>query len=309
MNIINDEIRQLVLDLRLMDDTFFSEAADDLLTCQEMLRTFLGDKHLIVVDAKTQVTEVGLSRQVKLDAKCKLFDGTFCNVEVQKDNINDDVKRMRYHTSIITVNGTPKGTEFKDIPGVVAIYISEYDALGNGQRVTEVRRCQKVDGEYIPLEDGELIIFANTVFSDEELADVEEMSDVDRLLMLFMERDVFYDERFPNLSNRVRYFKEDTEGVGIMCKAVEEYAERRCKVVEEYAEKRCKAIEEYAEKRCKEAEEDAKKRYDLGISQGITQGVLHTLFGLYKEGMLTLEKCSEKSGLSEREFLLQCVEY
>ncbi len=58
------------------------------------------------------------------------------------------------------------------------------------------------------------------------------MSDVDKLLALFTRRDVFNDDKFPNTCNRVRYFKDNEEGVSTMCKAVEEYGDRRAKAAE-----------------------------------------------------------------------------
>ncbi len=234
----SSETRELVLNLRLIDDDLFKVAGDDIPTCQEMLGTFLGRKNIIVLDVKTQEQQVGLKREIRLDARCLLENGTICNIEVQKNNINDDVRRTRFHNSIITVNNTEKGTEFKDIPNVVGIYISEYDVLKNGQRITSVRRCQKLGEEYVPIDDGELIIFANTIFTEDELEHRDNMSDVDRLLTLFTRRDIFYDERFPNISNRVKYLKKDEEGVTTMCKAVEEYGDRRAKAAEEEAEAR-----------------------------------------------------------------------
>ncbi len=224
----SNEILKIVLNYRLLDDDFFKEVADDIPTCQEILRTLLEDKSLVVIDAKTQVTEVGLKREIRLDAKCILGNGSICNIEVQKGNKNDDIRRTRFHTSILTANNTQKGTEFEEVPDVIVIYISEYDVLKNGQRITQVKRCQMCGNKYVPIDDGELIIFANTVFSEDELKNKEKMSEVDHLLMLFNRKDVFYDEKFPNISNRVRYFKEEKED-NVMCTAVEEYGKRCAK--------------------------------------------------------------------------------
>ena len=61
---------------------------------------------------------------------------------MQKTDSENDIKRVRFHASIMTANNTPKGTDFDDIPNVKVLYVTEYDALGNGQAVTHISRCQ-----------------------------------------------------------------------------------------------------------------------------------------------------------------------
>ncbi len=65
--------------------------------------------------------------------------------------------------------------------------------------------------------------------------------------MLFNRRDIFYDEKFPNISNRVKYFKEEKKEGNIVCKAVEEYG-----------------------KKC--AREAEKRGIECGIERGIERG-------------------------------------
>lgn len=107
------------------------------------------------------------------------------------------------------------------------LYITEYDALHNGQMITHVKRCMETDEGYAPVDDGEDIFFANTV--------VQDGSDRAELLQLLLRTDVFEDAKFPELSKAVRYFKETEGGFGEMCKTVEEYARNYAK---DYAEER-----------------------------------------------------------------------
>lgn len=68
---------------------------------------------------------------------------------------------------------------------------------------------------------------------------------------------MFYNEKFPNLSEAVRYFKEDERGVSKMGTILEEYAEEYAK---EYAKELEKELEkERAEKLAKERAEKLAK--------------------------------------------------
>ncbi len=203
-------------ELRLIDDALFRLVAARKEACQEIIRTLLGDDKLEVIQTTPQETVTSLYREVSLDALCRLEDGRLVNIEVQKGTQNDDVRRCRFHLSTITANKTPKGTDFKNVPDVAVLYITEYDALKNGQSVTCSEMCQCVDGKYVPVNDGAKIYYANTVVNDN--------TDKAELLALFLKRDAFVDSRFPNLSEAMRYFKEDEKGLIEVCNIVEEYA-------------------------------------------------------------------------------------
>lgn len=99
------------------------------------------------------------------------------------------------------------------MPNVTILYITEYDALGNNQTVTHVSRCMKVGSDYIPLNDGEDIIFANTL--------VDNGSDKAELLQFMLRKDSFYNEKFPAISSAIKYFKDTEGGRKEMCKSVE----------------------------------------------------------------------------------------
>ena len=184
------------------------------------------DDALIVQSVTVQNTIKSLHREITLDAKCILGDGTICNIEMQKGNANDDIRRVRFHASSLTANHTPKGTEFKDVPAVKILYITEYDALKNGRAVTHVTRCMKNENGYQPIDDGEDIIFANTEIKDD--------SRESELLQLFLRTDAFHEEMYPNLSEAVNYFKQSEGGKCEMCKSIESYGKL---LVEEEKEK------------------------------------------------------------------------
>ncbi len=245
---INKETLSRVKNLRIIDDAFFRVIASHKLVCQEMLRTLLDDEMLIVKKVTPQKSESSLEREVILDALCELGDGTLCNIEMQKSNSNDDIKRVRFHASILTVNHTPKSTKFSDIPNIKILYITEYDALGNGQAVTHISRCQMTDDVYRPINDGEDIVFANAR-SDEE-------NKYTHLLKLFLQKESFDDKMYPELSKTIKYYKDSEEGREIMCEIVEEYAKEI--YADELAKKDAELAEKLAEKDAELAKRDAK---------------------------------------------------
>ena len=190
--------------LRVIDDALFRLLASRKEVCQEILRNLLDDDNLEVIEVTPQEEMISLFRGVVLDALCKLSDGQYCNIEMQKDDRENDVRRVRFHASLVTANKTPKGSDFSEIPNVKVLYITKYDALSNGQTVTHVSRCQRFNGEYLPINDGEDIIFANTKIDDG--------TKHSRLLKLFLKSESFYDEMFPALSEAMKYYKDTERG-------------------------------------------------------------------------------------------------
>ncbi len=219
--------RETAENLRIIDDAMFRLVAERKEVCQEILRTLLDRPQLTVIRVTPQCVVTSLHREIILDVLCILEDGKYMNIEMQKGTGNDDIKRNRFYAASTTAAYTPKGTDFSDIPQVTILYITEYDALHNGQMITHVKRCMETDKGYVPVDDGEDIFFANTV--------VQDGSDRSELLQLLLRTDVFEDAKFPELSKAVRYFKETEGGFGEMCKTVEDYARNYAK---DYAEER-----------------------------------------------------------------------
>ena len=180
---------------------------------------------LTVESVTAQSVLKSMHREVTLDAHCIVKGGKHVDIEMQKGSGNDDVLRTRFHASALTAAYTPKGTEFSDIPEVTIVYITEYDALGNGQIFTHVKRCMETGEGYVPVRDREDIYFANTAVQDE--------SDRSHLLQLFLRKDAFEDKAYPELSRAVKYFKTTEGGYEKVCKTVEDYARAFAK---DYAE-------------------------------------------------------------------------
>lgn len=209
-------IQETAQNLRIIDDMLFRLLAEQAGVCQEILRILLDMPGLVVESVTAQSAVKSLHREVVLDALCVLENGRYANIEMQKGSGNDDVLRTRFHAAALTAAYTPKGTEFADVPQVAILYITEYDALHNGQVFTHVKRCMETLGGFLPVCDREDIYFANTV--------VQDGSDRSQLLQMFLRKDAFEDGRYPELSRAVRYFKETEGGYLRVCKTVEDYA-------------------------------------------------------------------------------------
>ena len=214
------EVIETAEGLRLIDDTLFRLVAEDIPSCQEMLRELL-DKDIEVIKATPQRRLGGLNRNIIVDLLCKTSEENYINVEVQTGDKHDDFRRTRLHASVITSQKTPKGTESEEVPDVTVLYIAEYDAAGRNKTVIKERHCLFDEDERIEVQDGETIIYATTAINDG--------SSHSKLLQLFLREDAFDDKDYPAISSRIQYFKGTEKGREDMCKAVEELSIKRAK--------------------------------------------------------------------------------
>ena len=113
MNNVSITPYEQIQKLRAIDDIMFQMLAESEKVCQEILRVILDDPKLIVQKVTPQASIANiLGRSVRLDALCTLGDGTICNIEVQKKNDNDDLRRVRYNASSIVSNFSKKVVSF-----------------------------------------------------------------------------------------------------------------------------------------------------------------------------------------------------
>ena len=96
------EIKETAANLRIIDDALFRLMGEKPGVCEEILRTLLDMPYLQVVKVSVQSVVQSFQREITLDALCMTQDGRYCNVEVQKGNSNDDIRRTRFHAAIYT---------------------------------------------------------------------------------------------------------------------------------------------------------------------------------------------------------------
>ena len=210
MNQLLDKVKQL----RPIDDVFFEKLIEDKNVCEEILCVILEDDNLKVLSVTPQKSIKNLNgRSVRLDAYCRLGDGKLCNIEVQRSDKDDHVRRVRYNASCITANNTDVGVDFVEVPDVTMIFISEFDIFTQGRTIYH---CGNTIQETNTLVDNGLReIYINTV--------VKDGTSISELMECFSQEEVNH-PKFPLLSERVSYFKNDEGGKNIMCKIVEDYA-------------------------------------------------------------------------------------
>lgn len=94
-------------------------------------------------------------RSVRLDALCILGDGVRCNIEVQRANPDNHLKRARYNAASITAKETEPGEYFENVPNVIIVYITESDFLGAGRTIYHIDKVIRESGRVI--DDGKAV--------------------------------------------------------------------------------------------------------------------------------------------------------
>jgi len=212
MSLTAKEKIEKVRDLRPIDD-FFEVLAQNREVCQEILRVILEDDALIVNDVTTQADERNLyGRSVRLDALCTLGNGTKCNIEVQRSDNDNHLKRARFNAASITVKDSNPGDRFEDVIELYIVYITEFDFLKGNRTIYHVEKVLRETGDVV--DDGLYEIFVNTVIDDG--------TDIAELMACFTKKEV-KNPKFPALSSEVKRLKETEGGAQAVCEVMQKY--------------------------------------------------------------------------------------
>lgn len=263
------ETIQAVKEYNLIDDVMFTKAAEDKKFCEEILRTILDDKELIVVKSTPQSKLQNLrGRSVVFDAMCKLKGGAMVDIEVQKTNNDDHLKRVRYNSAVLTANITSPGTKFRRVPNVIIIFISKFDIFKDGYALYHVDKIVRESSRKI--EDGLDEVYVNSA--------VKDGSKVSELMELFVDLKAYNKDEFPVVSETKKIYKETEEGVQTMCEITEKLYKKGKKLG-------------FAE----------------GEARGKSKGILFTLKNMMETLKLAPEKALEvcKIPSGERSFYLE----
>lgn len=264
-----ERIEKVIRKLNPIDDLMFRKLAESREFCEEILREFLKDPHLQVIENQSQYSITSIEgRSVVLDAYCVLKDGKSTNVEVQNlDNTNHQ-KRVRYYSSVLTTSLMKKGESFENLPEVSMVYICNFDIFNKNQILYSVKRV--IDGTDIELDNGfeEIYISAN----------INDGSSLSELMEVFT-KDESYSEKFPVISEMKYRFKHMDGGVK-MTEAMKELYEEIDKIKEE-------------------VREESRKE---GREEGREEGKIITLISLVKDGIISLVEAAKRSNMSVENF-------
>ena len=198
--------------LNPIDDLMFCKMAEHKEFCEEILRVILEDEGLTVIEAIPQWHGKNLSgRSVVLDAKCVTGDGRQINIEVQKADDDNHLKRARYNAAVLTTNVSQTGKRFEFIPDVCIVFISKFDIFDGGLPLYHIDKVVRETGQVI--KDGLTEIFVNTVNYDG--------SKPARLMKLFTENDAYSNDEFPVTSELKSRLKSSEGGSRAMNEILE----------------------------------------------------------------------------------------
>ena len=219
----------------------------------------LNKPDLVVKTARTQKMFQGFKRSIYLDIYAEDSEGTRYNIEVQQSKEGADPRRARFHMGMIDVHSLKAGQGFRKLPECYVIFITQEDVLKHGKTIYTIHKY--IDDDLEVFNDGSHIVYINGAAKDNGT----ELGKLIHDLHCTNADDMY----FPRLSARVKYLKENEEGVAI----VNNY----------FAELQAQAVREAEKKAEKRAEKKAKESLVLN------------LIGL---GKLTLEEIAKCSGLT-----------
>ena len=217
--VMNPECLALLEDFRLMDDDFMSKCLENAPECIElMLRIILGKKDLKVVKSQTEYPIKSLQgRGVRFDVFARDSKGREYDIEIQRSDHGAEPRRARYNSALMDANALDSGEDFAKLRDTYVIFITENDVMGGGKEIYEIdRTIRQMRGKKFG--DGSHIVYVNGATRSETA--------IGKLVHDLRCRDAA-EMHFEVLKKRVGQFKNSEEGRRVMCKAVEEFGNRR----------------------------------------------------------------------------------
>ena len=223
------EFEEYARGLNPIDDLMFSKMAESKEFCEEILRVILEDDKLIVTENIPQCKVENLhGRSIIMDAKSVTGDGRHINIEVQKADNDDHLRRVRYNGSVLTTNITETGTKFEFVPDVCVIFISAFDMFRSGLPLYHVKKVVMETGQIV--EDGLTEIYANAV--------IDNGSKFSKLMKVFTENDTYNTNEFPVTSKIKARLKLDEGGAVKMDETLQKWMRESEEIGEKRGEKR-----------------------------------------------------------------------
>lgn len=198
--------------LRLLDDDFMNKVFEDKACAEFLLQIILERTDLTVQKVHSQHNLKNLQgRSVRLDILATDEAGRVYNIEVQRSDKGAGAKRARYNSSLIDANITEPGDNYENLNETYVIFITEHDVLKAGRPIYHIdRMIQETNALF---GDGSHILYVN--------AQIKDNTALGQLMHDFA-CTKSEEMHYPILAKRVRYFKEEQEGVATMSRIFEE---------------------------------------------------------------------------------------
>ena len=198
--------------LRLLDDDFMNKVFEDKACAEFLLQSILERTDLTVQKVHSQHNLKNLQgRSVRLDILATDEAGRVYNIEVQRSDKGAGAKRARYNSSLIDANITEPGDNYENLNETYVIFITEHDVLKAGRPIYHIdRMIQETNALF---GDGSHILYVN--------AQIKDNTALGQLMHDFACTKA-EEMHYPILAKRVRYFKEEQEGVATMSRIFEE---------------------------------------------------------------------------------------
>lgn len=198
--------------LRLLDDDFMNKVFEDKACAEFLLQIILERTDLTVQKVHSQHNLKNLQgRSVRLDILATDEAGRVYNIEVQRSDKGAGAKRARYNSSLIDANITEPGDNYEKLNETYVIFITEHDVLKAGRLIYHIdRMIQETNALF---GDGSHILYVN--------AQIKDNTALGQLMHDFACTKA-EEMHYPILAKRVRYFKEEQEGVATMSRIFEE---------------------------------------------------------------------------------------
>lgn len=211
-----EKIQKRIKEFRLFDDEFMTKCFEDDIECTELILRIIMDKaDLKVKKAHVQHMIKNLQgRSITLDIEATDSEQKRYDIEIQRLDSGAKPKRARYHSSLLDANVLLAGDDTEELPETYVIFITENDVMGKDKPIYHINRFVEETGEEFG--DRSHILYVNGAYRDETPLG---------LLMKDFSCMNASDMHYKKLADRVRYFKEDEEGVNTMSGIVEELME------------------------------------------------------------------------------------
>ncbi len=215
------ELNKTIDGFTLFDDDFMSVVFDRNIEVTEFLLNIIlerDDMEVVeVIGQREYKNPVVGGRSIRIDIYAKDSEGKIYDIEVQRADEGADVHRARFNSSMIDTRMLKESQRFKELHESYVIFITKNDVMGSGLPLYHIDRVVKETG--ISFGDGSHIIYVNGSYQNEDDPIGKLVHDFD----CKESSDVIY----PILAKQIHYYKETEGGRSIVCKAVDELAEKR----------------------------------------------------------------------------------